>query len=77
MEIEFFLLNETGILSCSHISTTVWLHHLDFNEMLSDKVRLELCYDAACFFEQTLVAAPYKSVIVMPFALISQALLVK
>ena len=32
-----------GFLSnCSHVVTTEWLHHLDTNEMLGEKVRWRL-----------------------------------
>ena len=49
-----------GILpSCSHVSTTVWLHHSDLNEMLGDKARWELHNDSTFCFEQILEAAPY------------------
>ena len=40
--------NKMRILqSCSHISTAVWLHHWDFNEMLGEKAIWELYKDAA------------------------------
>ena len=44
--------------SCSCISTTVWLHHLDFN---GEKVKWELLKGAAGCFKQILVAAFYKT----------------
>ena len=47
------------IPSCSCISTTVWLHHLDSDKTLREKVRWELHKDAACCFEEILEAAPY------------------
>ena len=50
------------LLSCSYVSTTVWLHHLDFKEMLRKKDRLELHKDAVCCFEQILEATPDKTV---------------
>ena len=40
-----------GILSsCNHVSTTVWLHHLDFNKTLGEKARWKLLKDTACCF---------------------------
>ena len=45
------LSNKMGILPrCSHVSTTVWLHHLDFNEMIGEKVRWKLYKDVAYIF---------------------------
>ena len=52
--------------SCSHVSTTVWLHHLNPNETIQEKARWELNKAAACSFEQILVTAPYKIVVVWP-----------
>ena len=52
-----------NLSSCSYESTTVWLHHLDFREMLGEKIKWELYNDddaAACCFAQILEAAPYK-----------------
>ena len=37
------------------------MHHLDFNEILSEKARTELRKNAAWYFEQILKAAPYKT----------------
>ena len=58
-----------GILpSCRHVSTTVWLHHLDFNEMFGDKkARWEVHKGAECCFEQNLNAAPYWTAVAQPF----------
>ena len=39
------------------VSTTVWLHHLDFNKMSGEKARWKLHKDAA----QILKRAPYKT----------------
>ena len=51
-----------GILQgSSYLSITVWLHHLDFNEMLGEKARCELHKDAACCSQQILETAPYKT----------------
>ena len=48
-----------GILpSCSCVSTTVWLHHLDFSKIPGEKARWELHKDPICCFEQILEAAP-------------------
>ena len=44
---EFF---QTGC----HVSTIVWLYHLDFNEMCGEKVSWELPKDVVCCFEQIL-----------------------
>ena len=41
--------------SCSCVSTNVWMHYLDFNEKLGEKIRSELDKDAACCFEQILL----------------------
>ena len=35
----------------SHVSATVWLLHLDLNEMLGEKARWKLHNDAACCIE--------------------------
>ena len=42
----------------SHVSTTLWQHHLDSNEVLEEKARWELLKDDACCFQQILEAAP-------------------
>ena len=47
--------------SCSHVSATVWLHHLDSNKMLGEKARWELHKVAMCCFEQILETALYKT----------------
>ena len=50
-----------GLLpSSNRISTTVWLHHLDLNEMLGVKAKQELHKDAACYFEEILKEALYQ-----------------
>ena len=41
---------------CKRGNTTVWLHHLEFNETPGEKARWELHNDAACYFEQILEA---------------------
>ena len=46
------------------LSTTVWLHHIDLNKVLKEKVWWELHKDDACFFEYILEATPYKIVVV-------------
>ena len=55
---------------CGHVSTTVWLHHLCYNEMLGEKAKCKLYKNAACCFEQILEAAPYKTATVLSFATI-------
>ena len=58
--------NVTKILpGCSHISTTVPLHHLDSNEASGEKAWWELYKNAACYFEQILEAAPHKTAFVL------------
>ena len=60
-------LNKMKILpSCSHFSTIVWLHHSEFNETLGEKARWELDKDTACYFEQILEAAAYKTAVIQP-----------
>ena len=49
------------LLSCSHISTTAWLHHLDFNE-----IEWELHKDALCYFKQILEAVSFQTAAVWP-----------
>ena len=49
--------------SSSHVSTTVWLHYLDYNEMLG-KAKWELHNDVAYCFKQTLETTPYKTAVV-------------
>ena len=49
------------LLSCSYVSTTVWMHHMDFDETLGEKVRWKLHKDAICYFKQILEAAPDKT----------------
>ena len=51
----------------SGVCTTVWLHHLDFNEMLGEIARLELHKDAVCCFQQMLKVAHSKSIAVQPY----------
>ena len=49
------------LLSCSHVSTIVWLQHLDFNRVPGEKARWELHKDAVCCFEQILETTPNKT----------------
>ena len=44
----------------------MWLHHLDFNEMLRKKARWELSKDVAVCFEQILGVASNKTAAVRP-----------
>ena len=53
--------------SCCHVGTTVWMHHLDFNETLGEKASWEL-NNAACSFYQIMETAPNKTVAVQPLA---------
>ena len=46
---------------CSHIGTTVRLHHLDSNKALRIKARWQLHKDTMCCFKQILEAVPYKN----------------
>ena len=47
--------------SGSHVSTVVWLHHLEFNESPGEKARWELYKDGTCCLEQVLEAVPHKT----------------
>ena len=61
----FLRQNKTGILQSSDcISTTVWLHLLDFNKTPGEKVRWEQYKNVACCFELILEAVPYKTTVV-------------
>ena len=42
--------------SCGYVSTSIWMHHLDTNE-IHEKARWELHKNATCCFEQILEAA--------------------
>ena len=55
-----------SLLSCSRVCTTVWLHHMDSNQTLGEKVRWEPRKDTVCCFEQILEAAPHKTSAVQP-----------
>ena len=48
------------LLGCSHVSTTVQLHYLDFNKMYGGKARWELHKDAAYCYKQILEIASWK-----------------
>ena len=50
-----------GILPSCNFNTSIWLHHLDFNEIPGEKARWELYKDDACYFEEFLKAEPYKT----------------
>ena len=52
--------------SGSFISTSVWLHHLDFNKMPGVKIKWGLQMNAECFLNKILEAAPYKIAVVRP-----------
>ena len=68
IEIWSLLENKMGIfLSSSSVCTIVWLHHLDFNELLGEIARQELHKDAVRYLEQILEAAPDKTATVRPF----------
>ena len=53
--------------SCSHVSTTVWLYHLNFNETPEEKARWELHKALACYFEPILEVTPFKTAAVQLF----------
>ena len=60
-------LNKIGILlSYNCVSTIVWLHHLDSNEIHGEKTNSKLHKDTSCCFEQILEAASYKTAAVQP-----------
>ena len=53
--------------SCSHISTTVWLHHLEYsNEKIGKKALWKIHKNIMCCLEQILEAARYKTALVRP-----------
>ena len=54
--------------SCSHISTTIWWHHLNFNKMPGENTWRELNKAAACSFEQIQEVAPFKTAAVRSLA---------
>ena len=61
------LFNKTGfLLSCSHVSTIVWLNHLNPNEMLGEKARCELHKNVKYRFKQILEATLFKIAFVLP-----------
>ena len=49
------------ILNCNRVSTIVWLHQLEFYEILGEKARWELHDDGVCYLEQTLWVTPHKT----------------
>ena len=51
-----------------HINSTVWLHYLNFNEILGEKARWKIHKDVTWCFDQTQAAAPYKTVYVWPLS---------
>ena len=62
--------NKTEILpNCSRVSTILWLHHLDFNEVIGEKARWEPHKDAEGCFQQILKAGtPHQTAAVQPLA---------
>ena len=54
------------LLSCSCVSTTIWLHYLNSNKTLGEKASSKPHKDGACCFEQILKAATYKTAAVRP-----------
>ena len=52
--------------SCSHVSTIVWLHHMNFSKVFGKKARWKLHKDAMCYFEQILKKAPHKIAVIWP-----------
>ena len=62
-ENQFFIFQESTVKSSVDVSsTTVWMHHLNSNEMSGKKMRTT----QGCCFEQTLEEAPYKTAAVLP-----------
>ena len=57
----FGKINPEILASRSRVSTTVWLHHLDFKEMLGEKARWKLHEDAVCCWEKIPEATLYKT----------------
>ena len=56
-----------GVLpSYSHVSTTVWMHYLNFNEMPGEKDRRKLHKNAVGSLEQILKAVTHKTAVVWP-----------
>ena len=54
--------NKTGyLLSCACISITLWMHHLDANEMQVERARWKLQKNASRCLEQILEATPHKT----------------
>ena len=52
-----------GILpSCGHVSTAVWLHHLNSNKIIEQKARWQQQKNSTCYLEQLLEAASKKRI---------------
>ena len=54
------------IQSCSHVSTTLWLHHLHANEIPAEKARWELHKNVAYCFVLILETASYGAAAIRP-----------
>ena len=52
------------ILNCSCIYSTIWMHHMDINEMQRAKARWELYKNAVYCLELILEATPNKTLAV-------------
>ena len=52
--------------SCGSVSTTKWMHHIDFNATNREKASWELNKYATSCFQQILVAEPHETVTVRP-----------
>ena len=50
-----------------HVSAIAWLHLMDANKTPKERATWELHKDAACYFEQILEVASYKTAPVQPF----------
>ena len=50
----------------SYVSTTVWLHHTDINEMREKKATRKLHKDAACRFKYIQKATPFETAAARP-----------
>ena len=57
-----------NFLSCSCVSTTVWLHHRDSNKIFGEKARWALHKNAACYLVRILEAAHPKTTAGWPLA---------
>ena len=61
--------------SCCRVSTTIWLHHLDFNKRFGERTRRKLHKDAASCFENSWKQHPTKQQLHGHLVPISQTIL--